>query len=151
MKKNRTKILSFNAQVAVTAEQIWEGLRDVEISHGPAITAWEGYWGQIQIWAASWPDGAALMERVCALAAIPWGPEARGDLIFTIASNPDRYRPGIYRVKVRKGLAFVSSRPGPEGLPEYPLAKAPRSNPLDPKGSNRLKSQKRYKLRIEQA
>jgi hypothetical protein len=145
----RTKILSFNAQVAVTAEEIWAGLAGRTISHGPNIVAWEGSWGCVKVWAASWPEGASLIETVCSLAGIPWGPQAKGDLLFSTAAGASRYRPGRYRVKVRNGLAFVSTRDGPEGLPEYPLANAPRANPVHSKSGKRSRSVGRYRLRIE--
>jgi len=145
----RTKILSFNAQVSVTAEDIWAGLAGRTISHGPNIVAWEGSWGCVQVWASSWSEGARLIETVCSLAGIPWGPQARGDLLFSIAADANRYRPGRYRVKVRKGLAFVSTRNGPDGLPEYPFANAPRVNPVHPKGGNCSRAEGRYRLRIE--
>jgi hypothetical protein len=144
----RVKILSFNAQVSVTADQIWAGLQGRVISHGPMIVAWEGAWGCIKVWAASWAEGASLIEEVCGLAGIPWGPQARGDLLFSIAANPSRYRPGRFRVKVRKGLAFVSTRPGPSGLPEYPFARAPRANPADTKRPKCSRSDQRFTLRI---
>jgi hypothetical protein len=145
----RTKILSFNAQTAVSAEQIWAGLQGRIISHGPNIVAWEGSWGCIKVWASSWSEGARLIETVCSLAGIPWGPRARGDLLFSVATDASRYRPGRYRVKVRNGLAFVSTRSGPAGLPEYPLANGHRANPLHTKSRNCSEVQGRYKLRIE--
>ena len=147
----RTKILSFNAQVAVTADEIWAGLRGVEISHGPYIVSWSGYWGDLKVWGSSWAQAAAVIERVCGLAGIPWGPQAPGDLIVSTASDAGRYRPGRYAVKIRKGLAFVSTRQGSTGLPEYPFAKDPRADSLHTKSGNCSRPVKRYKLRIENA
>jgi hypothetical protein len=145
----RIKILSFNAQVPVSAEQVWAGLQGRVISHGPHIVAWEGSWGCIKVWASSWSEGAGLIETVCSLAGIPWGPQARGDLLFSVAADASRYRPGLFRVKVRKGMAFVSTRQGPAGLPEYPLAKGHRANRADSKSPNCSEVQGRYRLRIE--
>jgi hypothetical protein len=148
MTKQREKITSFRAQGPLSPEAVAEVLADFTWESGPVIVAAEGPFGLVQIWAASLLEGERVLGEICFLAGIDVHDQSKVDVSVSVAKGARFQTRRRFRLKIRDGAAYVSSRDGSAGFPEYPFVGGPRFRNRDPKGHPLSGSARRHRLRI---
>lgn len=86
---------------------------------GPVRTKCFGPWGEVQVWAASEPEGRRVILHAAALSG--WDVERDPRFHFeSVHVQAQRYG-RVTRMGLRyvRGLPCVSSRPGPDGAPNW--------------------------------
>lgn len=111
------KVLSYRDETgAVTADHVahWEGFR---WTTGPIIVASVGVHGTVQVWAVSAAEGKRVIRHAASISG--WDPDnaEEQEWIVTQSSNSRYGRVAEVGVKVRRGVPYISKRPGPSGAP----------------------------------
>jgi sulfur carrier protein ThiS len=148
MTVNREKITSFRVQGPASPESIAAALASFTWESGPVIVAVEGSFGLVQVWASTLLEGERVIGEICFLAGIDWRDMSKADVSVSVAKGARFQARRRYRLKVRDGLAYVSSRQGSGGLPEYPFVGGPQFFRADPKGPDQSGPARRHRLRI---
>lgn len=82
---------------------------------GDVVVSYCGFWGEVQVWAASESVGRSVVLHACSIANIPTsGPQA-GEWVVTRAKSGRNGQPGTFVVPTIEGRPMVSKRNGPSG------------------------------------
>jgi hypothetical protein len=101
------------ADQAIHAEH-WRGFT---FQAGPVIVCCRGFWGQIQVWAASEAEGRRVIHHAADIADLPVDDPSKADWVVTRATAGRNGQPGTFRVATVWGLPTVTKRKGPSGPP----------------------------------
>ena len=118
LKRKRTTV---RAAASVTAESVAMALLGFEWSGGPYHLELTGDFGCPQFWASSQAEAWRVMNRVLEVCGVSPAEIQQAVITEGLSSNPRFGTVRKFRLRVRDGLAMVSDRQGPNGLPEYPV------------------------------
>jgi len=116
----RIKRTSFNAMRDISPESVYAELKDFTFMSGPYILKLSGQWGDVSVYAASPAECDRVMNKMAELAGINSNDLLKLIRIESFSRDPRMQASRRYGLKVRDGVAYVSSRPGPAGGPELP-------------------------------
>jgi len=116
----REKITSFNSMRDISPESVYAELKEFTFMSGPYILMLEGIWGKVKVFASSPAECDRVMQKLAELAGISSNDLSRFIRIESFSRDPRMQASRRYGLKVRDGVAYVSSRPGPAGGPELP-------------------------------
>jgi hypothetical protein len=116
----RIKRTSFNSQRDISPESVYEELKDFTFMSGPYILKLDGIWGEVAVFAASPAECDRVMSKMAELAGISSADLKNFIRIESFSRDPRMQESRRYGLKVRDGVAYVSSRPGPAGGPDLP-------------------------------
>jgi hypothetical protein len=116
----RIKRTSFNSMRDITPESVYAELKDFTFMSGPYVLIMDGLWGTVKVCASSPAECERVMQKMAELAGIGANEISSFLKIEQFSRDPRMQASRRYGLKVRDGVAYVSSRPGPAGGPELP-------------------------------
>lgn len=125
------KKLTYRDRSGKSQEEHREAWRGFRWTTGPYITACQGPWGTVQVWASSHAEGERVIRKALGLGG--WSPDSEPGTVWNRAevSSPRFGRVcTVETLHTRRGLA-VSMRDGPDGPPNLTMAEGDGAK-LDP-------------------
>jgi len=111
------KVLSYRDDSGSSHAATVAHWRDFTWTTGPVIVASVGPWGTVQVWASSEAEGKRVIRHAASIAGFNPDDQREGEWIVTESANPRYGKSATVRVKVRRGVAWISKRDGPNGAP----------------------------------
>jgi hypothetical protein len=116
----REKVTSFNSLRDISPESVYEELKDFTFMSGPYVLTIDGIWGAVKVCAASPAECERVMSKLASIAGLSTQDLKNAFRIEALSRDPRMQTSRQYGLKVRDGVAYVSSRPGPFGGPDLP-------------------------------